>query len=107
MATTQPVICMANGEMPMPTISLTMALAGLRERHSKCSNSFCWLNCHNCQVKTMTCASTVAIAAPLMPMCRGQMKIGSRMMLSTTVTMVAIIASRGLLAERKAAFRPR
>ena len=47
------------------------------------------------------------MAAPLMPMCNGQMKMGSRMVFNTTVTMVAIIAARGLLAERKAAFRPR
>ena len=107
MATTHPVICMAKGEMPMLTMSLTMLRAGLRKRHSRCSSSRWRLNCHNCQHSTTAWASTVAMAAPLMPMCKGQMKMGSRMVFNTTVTMVAIIADRGLLADRSAAFKPR
>ena len=42
-----------------------------------------------------------------MPMCSGQMNIGDRMALSTTVIIDAIIAERGLDAARSMEFIPK
>lgn len=39
-----------------------------------------------------TCPSTVAIAAPFIPILRGKMKIGSRIILSTAPDVMAAIA---------------
>ena len=55
----------------------------------------------------MVWASTVAHAAPAIPMSNTKMKIGSRMVLKITVNMVSPIAFLGLPDERMAAFRPK
>ena len=65
------------------------------------------LNILSCQQSTVACAMIVARAAPPMPMCSGQMNIGERMALSTTVIIDAIIAERGLDAARSMAFSPK
>ena len=61
----------------------------------------------SCHTSEMTCASTVAIAAPRMPQPKPKMNSGSRIVLMTTVLIVAYIDLRGCPEARSTEFRPR
>ena len=53
------------------------------------------------------CAMTVATAAPRMPMSNPKMKIGSKMVFTTTVAMVAYMEALGCPDARSNAFMPK
>ena len=85
-------VFMAKGDIPIAKIFFTISRFKSYIPLLKCIISFFLLNILHCQVSEIICDNTVARAAPLMPMSNGQMKIGERMVLITTLIIVAYMA---------------
>lgn len=92
-------------KLVMPMVSMRRSRAGLR-RKLRLSNlmAFKWHKYQVDRTAVKSCPSTVAMAAPAIPMRKPKMKIGSKMMLKTAPATVQAMANFGEPSPRMIAF---